>query len=259
MSARGAVLVTGGSRGIGLAIATRLAQEGYPTALVARNRERLEQVKADLGRTGVPLWTRAVDLLDPASPAGILEDVRAHLGPISLLVNNAGTAPSDAIARTTDAMLREALALHVAVPMALIRGAFDDLLACGSGTILNVASSAGLRGFPFASAYTAAKHGMVGLSRALAAELAGTTIRVYALCPGFVDTDITRAAAEAIAARGRSTVEEALLRLGRQNRIGRMHTREEVAEAALGLIRDRPAGCVYDLDRREPGFVDAEP
>jgi NAD(P)-dependent dehydrogenase (short-subunit alcohol dehydrogenase family) len=126
----------------------------------------------------------------------------------------------------------------------------------GSGCLLQIASSAGLRGFAFTSAYTAAKHAMVGLSRALHAELRPAGIDVYAVCPGFVDTDITRAAADAVAARGKTTVEQALARMAALNRIGRMHAPAEVAAAVVHLVRDRPAGCVYDLDRPEPAFVD---
>jgi NAD(P)-dependent dehydrogenase (short-subunit alcohol dehydrogenase family) len=124
---------------------------------------------------------------------------------------------------------------------------------------VHLASTAGLRGFPFTSAYTAAKHGMVGLARALRAELAGAGIRVYALCPGFVDTDITRGAAAAIAARGKTTADAAFARMAAQNRIGRMHTPAEVAAAVAQLLRDRPDGCVYDLDRDPPAFVDGSP
>ncbi|MDO8349415.1 MAG: SDR family oxidoreductase, partial [Planctomycetota bacterium] len=112
------------------------------------------------------------------------------------------------------------------------------------------------RGFPFTAAYTAAKHGMVGLARALHAELAAAGIQVYALCPGFVDSDITRGAAAAVAARGKSTAEQAFARMAAQNRIGRMHGTGEVAAAVGKLLEQRPAGCVYDLDRDEPGFVD---
>jgi NAD(P)-dependent dehydrogenase (short-subunit alcohol dehydrogenase family) len=97
---------------------------------------------------------------------------------------------------------------------------------------------------------------MVGLARALHAELTGAGIAVYAVCPGFVDSDITRGAAAAIAARGKTTAEQALARMAAQNRIGRMHTPAEVAAAVAALLRDRPVGCVYDLDRPVPGFVD---
>jgi NAD(P)-dependent dehydrogenase (short-subunit alcohol dehydrogenase family) len=96
---------------------------------------------------------------------------------------------------------------------------------------------------------------MVGLSRAVAAELAATAVRVHAVCAGFVDTDITRQAAAAIAARGKQTPEEALGKMGAMNTIGRLHTAEEVAEAVIRLVRERPQGCIYNLDQEPPGFV----
>ena len=124
----------------------------------------------------------------------------------------------------------------------------------GSGCLLHLASSAGLRGYPFTAAYTAAKHGMVGLTRARHAELMPKGLQVYAVCPGFVDTDITRAAAEAVAKKGKTTAAEALKLMGEQNNIGRMHTANEVAEAVCMLLRQRPTGCIYDLDRDPASF-----
>ena len=152
--------------------------------------------------------------------------------------------------------MQEAFDLHVAAPLAFARHTAAAMKTRGSGCLLHLASSAGLRGYPFTSAYTAAKHGMVGLSRALHLELGPKGIQVYAICPGFVDTDITRQAAEAVASKGRSTKEQALERMGAQNNIGRMHTADEVATAVRTLLRDRPAGCVYDLDRAPPAFLD---
>lgn len=249
-------MVTGASRGIGAAIATTLAAAGHRIALVARDRERLLAVEAAITAAGGMAAALPFDLADPAAPTALLAAVHDRLGPIAVLVNNAGAAPSDRLENTTDAMLQQTLALHIAAPLALARTCLPDLRAATAPAIVNLASTAGLRGYPFTAAYTAAKHGMVGLSRAIAAELAATPIRVYALCPGFVDTDITRAAAAAIAARGKSTAEQALQRLGSQNRIGRMHRPDEVAAAVLMMVRDRPAGCVYDLDRPTPAFVD---
>lgn len=258
MSERPVALVTGANRGIGLAIARELAEAGYRTALLARDRQRLDQACQSIADLGGEAIAVAADLRAADAAAAAVEQVRARLGPIAVLVNNAGTAPSDRIDNTTDAMLQAAFELHVRAPLQLLRACLPDLRAQPAAAMVNVASTAGLRGFPFTAAYTAAKHGMVGLTRAVAAELQPTAIRVYAVCPGFVDTDITRTAAEAIAARGKLTAEQALQRLGAQNRIGRMHRPEEVALAVLWLVRERPPGCVYDLDRAQPTCVDQE-
>jgi NAD(P)-dependent dehydrogenase (short-subunit alcohol dehydrogenase family) len=249
-------IVTGSSRGIGLAIARALAAGGHRLLLTARDGAALGCAAAELRGAGATIATLAADLRDDGAAAGIVTAAERELGPVTAIVSNAGTAPSDRIENTTPDMLRETFALHVAAPLALARAVVPAMKQRGAGTLVHLASTAGLRGYPFTSAYTAAKHGMVGLARALHAEIGGAGIRVHAVCPGFVDSDITRAAAAAIAARGKSTAAEALARMGAQNRIGRMHTPDEVAAAVAALLRDRPAGCVYDLDREVPAFVD---
>jgi len=249
-------IVTGASRGIGLAIADDLAREGHRLVLVARDRDRLEAAASRLRRDGAEAIVAAADLRSPGSAAAIVDTATQAFGAPTVVISNAGTAPADKIERTGNELLSETLDLNVAAPLAFARAVLPAMRAANSGCILHMASTAGLRGYPFTAAYTAAKHGMVGLTRAFHAELAATGIRVYALCPGYVDTDITRRAAAAVAARGKTTAEEAFARMAQQNRIGRMHTPEEVASAVAMLVRERPDGCVYDLDRDEPGFLD---
>jgi 2-hydroxycyclohexanecarboxyl-CoA dehydrogenase len=252
-------IVTGSSRGIGRAIAAALAADGMRLLLTARDAGALSRVADDLRRGGAQVAVHADDLRDPAAADRIAAAAERELGPVTAVVDNAGTAPSDKVENTSQDVLLETFLLHVAAPLALARACVPGMKRRGGGVLLHVASTAGLRGYPFTAAYTAAKHGMVGLARALHAELAAAGIRSYALCPGFVDSDITRGAATAIAARGRITADEAFARMAAQNRIGRMHTPAEVAAAAARLLRDLPAGCVYELDREPPGFVDPAP
>jgi len=249
-------IVTGCSRGIGQAIALELARAGHRLVLVARDRERLERLADELRVAGSPALVCAADLRDDGAPARIVDAATTAFGAPTVVVNNAGTAPADKVENTTNDVLRETFDLHVGAPLAFARAVVPAMKQGRRGCLLQLASTAGLRGYPFTSAYTAAKHGMVGLSRALHAELTPAGISVYAVCPGFVDSDITRGAAAAIAARGKSTAEEAFARMAAQNRIGRMHTPTEVATAVVRLVRERPTGCVYDLDRDQPGFVD---
>ena len=252
------VVVTGCSRGIGRAIAEHLARLGHRLALVARDGERLEALATELAAGGAPTpLVCPADLRDPDAPTRIVAATTAAFGAPTAILNNAGTAPADKIENTDAAMVADTFALHVAAPLAFARAAVPAMKKQKRGCLLQLASTAGLRGYPFTSAYTAAKHGMVGLSRALHAELSPAGIAVYAVCPGFVDSDITRAAAAAIAARGKSTADEAFARMAAQNRIGRMHSPDEVAAAVANLLTARPVGCVYDLDRDEPGFVDS--
>ncbi|MCC6671596.1 MAG: SDR family oxidoreductase [Planctomycetes bacterium] len=251
----GRALVTGASRGIGRAIAERLARRGVGLALVARDARALDEVRGRVEALGAACRTYAADLRDPSVPARIVAEALADLGGLDTLVNNAGTAPSDRIEHTSDQTLDEVLDLHVKAPFRLVRALLPHLRGLPAAWIVQVASSAGLRGFPFTAAYGAAKHAMVGLTRALGAELASTAIRVRALCPGFVDTEITRGAARAVAARGRTSADEALRRMGAMNRLGRMLTADEVAAAVEDLLFHGDGlenGAVLDLDCLPP-------
>ena len=248
-------IVTGSNRGIGRSIATGLANDGHRLVLTARDEQRLASVADELRGDGATLVTIAADLGAPGSVERVLAFTEQSFGKPDVIVSNAGTAPSDKVENTTTEMLQAAFDLHVAVPLAFARHCVKDMKARGSGCLLHLASSAGLRGYPFTSAYTAAKHGMVGLTRALHAELTHKGIQVYGVCPGFVDTDITRSAAAAVAAKGKTSAADALALMGAQNNIGRMHTSDEVAAAVCMLLRDRPDGCIYDLDREPAAFL----
>ena len=250
-------IVTGASRGIGLAIATALAQDGHRLVLTARDRDRLEAAAAQLRASGGEAVAVAADLRAADAATTVVAAAERSFGPPSIVVSNAGTAPTAKIEKTTDAMLRETLDLHVGAPLAFARASLPAMKLTGSGCLFHLGSTAGLRGYPFTAAYTAAKHAMIGLTRAFRAELKPRGIDVYALCPGFVDTDITRDAAAAVAARGKTTAAAAFAAMAAQNRIGRMHTVSEVADAVAMLLRERPEGCLYDLDRDVPGFVDS--
>jgi len=255
-SAHPVTIVTGSSRGIGAAIAEELARKGHRLVLAARSADRLCEVAARVRGLGAEAVEVPTDLRDKDACRALIESAAQAFGAPEIIISNAGTAPADKVENTTDEMLRETFDLHAGAPLALARAAVPAMKRNGGGCLLHLASSAGLRGFPFTSAYTAAKHAMVGLARALHAELAAAGISVYALCPGFVDTDITRRAADAIASRGKSTAQQAFDRMAQQNRIGRMHSPAEVAAAVAMLVGERPNGCVYDLDRDEPAFVD---
>lgn len=249
-------LVTGGTGGIGRAIALALATEGAAVAVTGRNPDRLAAVGADLEARGVAHLEVAADLRSPDAAADILGQVTRALGAPTILVNNAGTAPTAKFERSDDALLDEVLDLHVRAPFRLIREALPAMRARGAGTIVQLGSSAGLRGYAFTSAYTAAKHGMVGMTRALALELAGSGVATYAVCPGFVDTDITRGAADAIAARGKQSAAEAMQAMASLNKIGRMLNPDEVGAAVAFLCREHPTGgCVYDLDTEPPQLL----
>ena len=245
-------LITGASRGIGLAIANRCSRGGLAVALVARDEARIGSAAKSLPGPSVAI---AADLRDPAAPLRILARCREAFGVPDVLVNNAGTAPSEKLENTTDAQLDEVFDLHLKASFRLLRALAPEWKQRGSGTAVQLASSAGLRGYAFTSAYTAAKHAMLGMTRAIAAEWQGGPLRIGAICPGFVDTEITRDAAAKIAARGKQSAAQALARMGAMNRIGRLHTTDEVAEAVWRFLVDpefgRP-GAIWDLDAEPP-------
>ena len=199
-------LITGGSRGIGFAVAEAMAKAKFAVAITARDQAALDSAADALAKAGAHATCAvAADLRDPAAAFAILATVTETIGHPDVLVNNAGSAPTARFERTGDAQLDEVLDLHVRAPFRLIRTLLPSFRDAGKGCFVQVASTAGLRAFPYASAYTAAKHAMVGMTRALAAELSGSKIGCYAVCPGFVDTKITRDAAELVAASGKQT------------------------------------------------------
>jgi NAD(P)-dependent dehydrogenase (short-subunit alcohol dehydrogenase family) len=193
-------LVTGASRGIGAAVAAGLIRAGSRVVLTARRESDLRALSQGLDGPG-EFALVAGDLREPATPGRLLAEAGRRFGPPQILVTCAGTAPTARFLETDESQLQETLDLNLWAPFRLLRGAMPRMEHRSVAVLL--ASTAGLVGFPFTTAYCAAKHGMVGLARSLAAELGSSHPRIYALCPGFVDTDLTRRAARAVAARGR--------------------------------------------------------
>lgn len=212
-------LVTGGGTGIGAAIAAALEAEGAVVSRIGRRR-----------------GTFAADVADRAQVDAAFAAARAASGPISILVNNAGAAAGVPFAKVTAEQWRALLAVNLDGVFHCCQAALPDLLAAEAGRIVTVASMAGLHGFAYASPYVAAKHGAVGLTRALAAEFAGTTLRVNAVCPGFVDTDMTVESVANITAKTGRSAEEARGELARLNPSGRLIAPGEVAEAVVALV-----------------------
>ncbi|MEA3017950.1 MAG: hypothetical protein QOI38_2672 [Sphingomonadales bacterium] len=228
-------LVTGGGTGIGAAIARALEAEGAAVTRLGRRPERL-------GANGV-----TADVTDRAQVESAFAAARAAHGPIAILVNNAGAAAGVPFAKVTEALWRDMLAVNLDGMFHCCQAALPDLLAAEAGRIVTVASMAGLHGFAYAAPYIAAKHGAVGLTRALAAEYAATRLRVNAVCPGFVDSDMTvRSVANIRDKTGRSE-EEARAELARLNRSGRLIAPEEVAAAVLDIVRSERNGEAVEI------------
>jgi NAD(P)-dependent dehydrogenase (short-subunit alcohol dehydrogenase family) len=219
-------LVTGGGRGIGAAIARSLAGAGARVMVWGRNKTDLDTIAKEIG--GVAL---KVDVSDRAEVDAAL----ASAGHVDVLVNNAGIAESASLDRTTDALWDRILEVDATAPFRLIRGVVPSMIKAGWGRIINVASNAGVSGYGYSSAYCAAKHAMVGMTRALAIDLARTGVTINALCPGWVETQMADEAVTRIAQKTGRSLDEARTSLAQMSPQRRMISPEEVAHAALML------------------------
>ncbi|HET6625285.1 MAG TPA: SDR family oxidoreductase [Nocardioidaceae bacterium] len=228
-------MVTGASRGIGSATAHQLSREGYRVVLVARDRDALDKVAAEL--PGAALVVPA-DVTDPAQVEDAFASVEREWQPVDVLVVNAGTGAASPLVDTTDEEWLRVLDLNLTAPFRCIRRALPPMLDQGWGRIVVVASVVSKRGESLISAYTASKHGVLGLVRSAAAEFARTGVTVNAVCPGYVDTPMTDGSVAAISARTGKSLEEAARLLARKQPIGRLITVEEVADAVSLLVRN---------------------
>jgi NAD(P)-dependent dehydrogenase (short-subunit alcohol dehydrogenase family) len=226
-------VVTGAGRGIGAAIAGMLASRGARVSLLGRNRDSLERVCAEVGSERAT--AQVADVTDAASLRKAFDSIRARNGLVTILVNNAGQARSAAFSAGDDALWDEMLDVNLSGVYRCIRCVLPDMLEAGGGRVINIASTAGLIGYPYVTAYCAAKHGVVGLTRALALEMARRNITVNAVCPGYTDTDMVRDAIANIQRKTGRDVAQATAALVARNPQGRLITPEEVAETVSWL------------------------
>jgi NAD(P)-dependent dehydrogenase (short-subunit alcohol dehydrogenase family) len=221
-------LVTGAGRGIGAAVANRLSLNGHRVALCARSVDELKTVAAGLPG---PTLVIPADLTADGSVDDIFDAVDKEWGQVEILIANAGAATSAPIARITDQDWQRMVDLNLTAPFRCLRRALPAMVAAGWGRIVVIASVAAKRGEPYIAAYTAAKHGVLGLVRAAAAEVARTGVTINAVCPGYVDTPLTDGSVQAIVDATGRTPAEARAILEAKQPIGRLVTVDEVADA----------------------------
>lgn len=235
-------IVTGGGRGIGAAIAVALAAQGADLSLLGRTSSTLVEVAARLRDTADVRAGHAVaDISDEASVNSAIEQCVAERGPAQILVNNAGIAPSAPFLKSDEKLWREVLDVDLMGAVYAARAVLPAMLDAGSGRIVNIASTAGLTGMAYVTAYCAAKHALIGLTRALAMETARKGITVNAVCPGYTETDIVGDALANITAKTGRSRDEALQNLVAHNPQGRLIQPEEIAAAVTWLCSDLAA------------------
>jgi NAD(P)-dependent dehydrogenase (short-subunit alcohol dehydrogenase family) len=224
-------VVTGASRGIGAAIAATLARLGADLTLMARN----EALLADqVGRLKEAHSGRAqaapIDVTDEARVVEAFAKAVQGFGPVQILVNNAGIAEAAPFGKTDRAFWQRSIDVDLTGPYLCIRQVIGPMVKAGRGRIVNVASTAGHTGYPYVTAYCAAKHGLIGLTRALAREIARSGVTINAVCPGYTETDIVATTIDNIIKKTRRTREQAIEELVAHNPQGRLIKPEEVAE-----------------------------
>lgn len=227
-SAGHVALITGAGRGIGRAVAIQLSRAGFRVALTARHKGELEETAA--GCAGETLVIPA-DITGADAVEALFNDVERAWGGVDVLVANAGAGTSASVAKTTDEQWQQMLDVNLTAPFRCLRRAVPGMVERGYGRIVVIASVAAKVGEPYISAYTASKHGVLGLVRSAAAELATSGVTVNAVCPGYVDTPMTDATVRGIVEKTGRTAEEARAILERKQPIGRLISPEEVAEA----------------------------
>lgn len=234
--------VTGGGRGIGRAIALAFASHGARVAVTARSRDQVDAVAREIAAAGGRAAAVTCDVTSGLSVSAAIEVVTRQLGAIAVLVNSAGLAESAPFHRLDEDLWTRAIDVNLSGTYRCMRAIVPGMIERRRGRIINIASVAGRVGVPYTAAYAAAKHGVLGLTRSVALEVATQGITVNAICPGWVETDMTAAAIDRIVRVTNRTPEQARAALEAMSPQRRLITPEEVAAVAVFLASDEAAG-----------------
>lgn len=243
-------VVTGAGRGIGRTVALTMARAGCHVVLAARTRKPLEEVALEIrgyGREAVPV------ICDVGSKAAVdrLEKTSRQLGTTQILVNSAGIAPAATFLEMDDALLEEVMRVNFMGTYYCCKRFLEPMISAGWGRIINIASTTAKTAYPYTAAYTASKHAVLGLTRVMALETSHKGVTVNAICPGYVDTDLTRENARLMAVAAGVTTPEALERFACTSPLQRLMTTDEVANVAVllaGPLGEAITGQAINVD-----------
>jgi 3-hydroxybutyrate dehydrogenase len=243
------VFITGASRGVGRAIARRFASDGYAVAAAARSIESLAPLGEDLRASAASFIALACDVSTKADVVRAVNEAERTLGPIDVLVNNAGISESAPFAAMDDEVWERTLAVNLTGTYHCMRAVIPGMYTRGSGRVINIASTAARVGYPYTAAYVASKHGVLGLTRAVAIEAQNKGVTVNAICPGWIDTEMTQRSIARIVEKTGRTPEEARRVIEQMNPSGRLIDPDDVAAVAAYLASPAAAGINgQDLD-----------
>src|SRR5262245_43196423 len=235
-------LVTGGGRGIGRRVALDLAAAGVDLAVAARTREQVEAVAAEARRAGVKAAALTADVGRSEAVRSLFREARAALGGIDILVSGAGVAPSALVTRTSDETWQQTLDINLSGAFYCLREALPEMVERRRGRVVHLASIAGKTGYPYIAAYAASKHGLLGLTKGAALEVASKGVTVNAVCPGYVDTPMTDESVRRISQKTGIAEADARRHLEETSPQKRMFTVEEVSALVLFLCQESARG-----------------
>jgi NAD(P)-dependent dehydrogenase (short-subunit alcohol dehydrogenase family) len=245
-------LVTGANRGIGAAIVRAFSSEGASVTMMVREAKRAQAVAASL--VG-PHAIVVADLTDRVAVQTACGDAASRLGPVDMLVNNAGFTETAPFLKTEPGLFERMIAIHLLGAVHTMQAVMPAMIERGRGHVVNVASTAGLRGEAYVSAYVAAKHALVGLTRSVAVEMAKRGVAVNAVCPGYTDTDLVHDAVARVAAKTGKSEADALRSILASATQTRLVTPDEVAAAVVALCTapaSAPSGQTVVVDGSSP-------
>jgi NAD(P)-dependent dehydrogenase (short-subunit alcohol dehydrogenase family) len=244
-------LVTGGGRGIGAAAALALAEAGAQVAVAARNEAQVVEVAAQLRERRYEVFAFRCDVTDPHQVRDLALSAKEAMGRIDILVNNAGTATSNPLSRISLAEWEHIMAVNATGTFLCTQAVYQEMVGRGWGRIVNIASMAGLEGDSYIAAYTAAKHAVVGFTKATASEASGTGVTINAVCPGYVDTPLTDKTIARIKRHTGKSWQEALTAILERTGQPRLITANEVADVVVSFCGNDASdrnGEIFVLD-----------